>query len=247
MYKRLLARLSGRAAAAQEEPMSDHVAPAQTSITDPVTRRRIGIVLLALVVTAIIAVPAGMLWPDSSTGSDTYAYGDIQPVRDLWWGLLLILAALLTVNVPAQAIATTVLVKSRGSAWATWGAGLMWIGAGLQGVGVAFMAGAYFFPTDSSVGRRTGTDVFEAIAGDQAHLLGVLIPGALMVIVGTVLQAVALFRSHEVPIWVPIATLFAVLTFVVPGNGVVGLVTSLPMTAGAVGLAYYAWREVSPA
>lgn len=227
--------------------MSDDSVPSRTIVTEPATRRRIGIVLVALAVTAVVAVPAGLLWPESSTGSETYAYGDIASIRDRWWGLLILLGALQTVTVPTQAIATLVLVRRRGSAWATWGAGLMWVGASLQGVGVAFMAGAYFFPTDPSVSRAVGTEVFTVIGHDQAHLFGAVIPGALLVVIGTVLQAVAMFRSHALPVWVPIATLFAILTFVVPGNGVAGLFTSLPTAAGALGLAYCAWREVSPA
>ncbi|MEV0290903.1 hypothetical protein AB0H36_42820 [Kribbella sp. NPDC050820] len=34
-----------------------------------------------------------------------------------------------------------------------------------------------------------------------------------------------------------------VATFVVPGNGVAGLITALPMTAASLGTAYYAWRR----
>ena len=46
------------------------------------------------------------------------------------------------------------------------------------------------------------------------------------------------------PVWVPIALLFTVLTFVVPGNGALGLATSIPMAAGAIGLGYYLWRSI---
>jgi hypothetical protein len=72
-----------------------------------------------------------------------------------------------------------------------------------------------------------------------------LIPGALLVLLGTLLQCVGLFRAHVVPVWVPIALLFVVITFIVPGNGVLGLVTSIPMAAGAIGLGYFAVRSVA--
>lgn len=205
------------------------------------TVRRIRILAVALAVTAVVVVPAGMLWPEPSTGNETYAYADIEPIRQLWWGLLLGLAAMATINVIAQAIVTMVLVRQRGSVWATWGAALMALGIAMQSVGVAFLAGAYFFPTSPDVDRSAGTAVIKGIAEDQAHLFSVLIAGALIVIVGTVLQAVGLIRAQVVPIWVPIATLFAVITFMVPGNGLVGLVTSIPMAAGAIGLAVYVW------
>ena len=59
------------------------------------------------------------------------------------------------------------------------------------------------------------------------------------------LQCVGLLRAPVVPVWVPIALLFTVLTFVVPGDGALGLVTSIPMAAGAIGLGYFAWQRAS--
>ena len=106
---------------------------------------------------------------------------------------------------------------------------------------LAAMYAAYFFATEPTLGTDVGTSVFAGINNDQGHLLGVLIPGALMAIVGQILQAVGLLRSRAVPRWVPIASMFALLTVVVPGNGVVGLVTSLPMTA--IAIAYFAYRR----
>jgi hypothetical protein len=46
-------------------------------------------------------------------------------------------------------------------------------------------------------------------------------------------------------VWVPIALLFTLITFIVPGNGVLGLISSIPMATGAIGLGYYAWRSVN--
>lgn len=211
---------------------------------DHATVYRIRLLAAVLGVTAVAVVPAGLWWPETSTGEETYAYGDIEPIRQLWWGLLLGMAVVAAINVSAQAVITMVLVRHRGSAWATVGAALMWSGIAAQSVGVAFLAGAYYFPTSPDVDRAAGTAVVQAIAQDQAHLFGAMIVGALSVMVGTVLQAVGLLRSRVVPTWVPVATLFAVITFLVPGDGVIGLVTSTPMAVGAVALAYYAWRAV---
>lgn len=211
---------------------------------DHATVYRIRLLAAVLGVTAVAIVPAGLWWPETSTGEETYAYGDIEPIRQLWWGLLLGMAVVAAINVSAQAVITMVLVRQRGSAWATVGAALMWSGIAAQSVGVAFLAGAYYFPTSPDVDRAAGTAVVQAIAEDQAHLFGAMIVGALSVMVGTVLQAVGLLRSRVVPPWVPVATLFAVITFLVPGDGVIGLVTSMPMAVGAVALAYYAWRAV---
>ncbi|WP_433161638.1 hypothetical protein [Kribbella sp. CA-247076] len=221
--------------------MTTQTAPSPTA-TDHVTQRRIGIVALVLALTAIVAVPGGLLWPQPAAGGETYAYGDIQPVRDLWWGLLVTLSAALVLNVPAQALLTTMLVRRRGAAWATTGAVVMWIGTALYAVGGAGWAAAYYFATAPGVDPT----VIERINDDAAHVFGLMIPGALLVAVGTVIQVVGLWRSHAVPRWIPLLWLTIVATFVVPGNGLAGLLTALPMTAASLGTAYYAWRTVTP-
>ena len=74
---------------------------------------------------------------------------------------------------------------------------------------------------------------------------GWLIAGAVLVIVGTVLQVVALIRARAVPVWVWVGLLFSIITLFVPAEGALGLVTGLPMAAGAIGLGYFAVRRVS--
>jgi hypothetical protein len=213
-------------------------------MTDASAVVRVRLLAVVLAVTAVATVPGGVLWPDTSTGDESYAYSDVEPIRQTWFLVLLSLAVVGVLNVTAQALVTLLLVRARGAAWATWGAGLMWLGIALQAVGVAFVAGAYFFPTDSAVEGSAGKAVFRAVADDQGHLYGVLIAGALTVVIGTILQVVGLIRARVVRVWVPIALLFSVITFLVPGNGVAGLITSLPMAAGAVALAWCAWRSV---
>ena len=212
---------------------------------DRSTTVRITILAIVLGTTAIAAAVAGVFWPEPDGGGETYSYADIAPDRGLWWGLLGGLAVLAVVNVTLQAVATMFLVRGRGSAWATVGGSLMWLGIAAQAVGVAGWASAYFYPTDPALEKSVGSAVIEAANDDEAHLFAFLVSGALLVTLGTVLQCVGLFRAHVVPVWVPIALLFTLLTFIVPGNGALGLITSIPMAAGAIGLGYYAWRTVS--
>lgn len=212
---------------------------------DRSTVGRVKLLAIVLGTTALAAAVGGVFWPEASGGGETYSYADIAPDRGLWWGLLGGLAVVGLINVPLQALATMILVRARGSIWATVGACLMWVGIGLQAVGVAGWASAYFYPTDPSVEKSVGTAVIEAANNDQAHLFAFLIPGAALVLLGTVLQCVGLFRAHAVPVWVPIALLFVVITFIVPGDGLLGLVTSIPMAVGAIGLGYFAVRSVA--
>ena len=209
------------------------------------TVARVKLLAAVLGTTAVAAAVGGLFWPEAQGGGDTYSYADIAPDRGLWWGLLGGLAVLGVINVPLLAIATMILVRDRGSGWATVGASLMWVGIGLQSTGAAGWASAYFYPTDPSLETSVGSAVIEAANNDLGHLFAFLISGALLVVLGTVLQCVGLFRAHVVPVWVPIALLFSVLTFVVPGEGALGLITSIPMAVGAIGLGYFAVRAVS--
>ena len=213
---------------------------------DRSTVGRVKLLAAVLGTTAVAAAVGGVFWPEAAGGGETYTYADIAPDRDLWWGLLGTLAVVGLVNVTLLAVAALILVRARGSVWATVGACLMWVGIALQATGVAGWASAYYYPTDPSLSESVGSAVIEAANNDQAHLFGFLIPGALLVVLGTVLQCVGLFRAHVVPVWVPIALLFSVLTFVVPGNGALGLVTGIPMAAGAIGLGFFAVRSVTP-
>ena len=170
---------------------------------------------------------------------------EIAPDRDLWWGVLMALAVLLSLSVPLQALATMLLVRARGSGWATIGGVLMWVGAVVHAAGLAGWAAAYFFPTDPAVGAAAGRTVVEAANADEAHLVALVPIGMGLVVVGTLLQCVGLFRARVVPTWLPVAALFVTLTFVVPGYGAASLIASLPMAAAALGFAYYAVRNLA--
>ncbi len=222
--------------------MSTATEPTITAV-EPATVIRVRILAVVLSVTAVAAVAVGLLWPEPSGDGETYSYADIVTHRDLWWGLLGAGAVMAVINVPMQALATLLLVRERGSAWATWGAAAMWLGVALQAAGVAGWASAYFYATDPGVGAASGRAVIEAANTDTAHLFALMIPGALLVMVGTVLQCVGLFRAHVVPTWVPLALLFTTLTLVIPGSGLAGLITAAPMAAGSIGLAYFVTRQ----
>ena len=197
---------------------------------------------IVLAVTALLSVPAGLFWPEPAGGGQTYAFTDILGQRNLWWGLLTSLSIIAMISVSLQALATMLLVRRRGSTWATIGGALMCLGITVQGVAVAGWAAAYFFPTDPSLHGR-GRAVFEVVNNDITHVFVLMIPGALLALLGQVLQAVGLFRAKVVPLWVPWLSLAIVPTFMIPGNGLTGLVTEVPMAAAAAALGYYTWRR----
>jgi hypothetical protein len=213
--------------------------------TEPATRARITTICVVLALTGLASIPIGLLWPGSSNSGSVLTVDDVESYRQTWWVLIMIGAVLTSLNVPAQAIAVLTLVREKGAKGATWGAGLMWVGAVMEAVGVAGFAAAYFYPSDPSVSHAAGAAVFSSIAHDHAHLLAIQLPGHLLSTIGIVVQAVALFRSKAVPKWVPIISLSILVTYVIPGSHAIGLVTQLPLAATCLALAYYARRRVS--
>jgi hypothetical protein len=213
--------------------------------TEPATRDRITIVCVVLALTALATIPMGLLWPGDSNSDTVLRVDDVQSYRQMWWLLIMGNALITSLNVPAQAIAVLTLVRERGSRGATWGAVLMWIGAAMEAVGLAGFAAAYFYPSDPSVSHRAGAEVFGAIAQDHVHLLAIQLPGHLMMTIGILVQAVAMFGSGAVPKWVPVLSLSILVTYVVPGSQLIGLVTGLPLAATCLALAHFARRRVA--
>src|SRR3954468_20954369 len=202
-------------------------------------RSRVNLVCAVLVLTALAFIPIGLAWPTVSDSGTVLGVDDVQPARDSMWLLIMLTAVLGPLNAGAQAIAVLLLIREKAAAAATWGAMLMTVGCLMEAAGLAGFAAAYFYPSDPTVSHEAASRVYDAIAADPPHLLVFQLPGHLLLTAGIVIQAVALFRSRVVPRWVPTLTLAVLLTYAVPGSGLLGLVTVLPVTAGAIAVAYF--------
>lgn len=213
------------------------------SPSSTIARRRAALLAVVLLVTSLVAVVGGLFWPEAGDG-DWYGYDDIAPLRDRWWGVLTLMSASLVLNVPAQALAAVMLTTGRGAAWTTVGAAAMWLGTGLYAVGVAGWAATYYFVTDPAFDADRGAALLERVE-DDPRLFAAAIAGAVLVALGTVVQAVGLLRSRALPRWVPILSLTIVLTFILPGEGVLGLVFGLPIAVAGTAIGYFAWRHTA--
>jgi hypothetical protein len=209
-----------------------------------IARRRAGLLLIVLVVTSLTAIVGSLLWPEPEVG-DWYTYEDVAPIRDRWWGLLTALGVGLVLNVPAQALAALLLTPARGAMWTTVGAALMWLGTGLYAVGVGGWATAYFYGTHPVLEATSGARLLDRV-GEDPRLFAVALPGAGLVALGTVVQAVGLLRSRSLPSWVPILSLTILLSFILQGNGIVGALAGIPVAVAAIAMGYYAWRQEGP-
>jgi Domain of unknown function (DUF4386) len=179
-------------------------------------------------------------------GSDVLPdYAAIAPHRGYLWAFFAIAAVQLIVGAVAVALAAVLLAPDRGARWATAGGGLVWLGAAIYGVGVGGWAAVYYFATDPRVlSSATGQRLIDHVNDDTARMLAVPIGGALLVAVGSLLLAVALWRAGTVPRWVPIiGAASTLITLLAPPDGVVGLIGEAASSATSIAVGWYAWRR----
>ncbi|HEY7619153.1 MAG TPA: hypothetical protein VH834_05235 [Solirubrobacteraceae bacterium] len=172
-------------------------------------------------------------------------YAAIAPHRDYVWAFFAIAGVQLIVGACAAALAAWLLVPDRGARWATVGGGLVWLGAALYGVGIGGWAAVYYFATDhATLGSATAGRFVDHVNDDTAHLLAMPIGGAVLIALGSLTIAVALWRARTVPRWVPVVgAISAVATVVLPPDGVAGLVGEAASSASTIAVGWYAWQR----
>ena len=137
-------------------------------------------------------------------------------------------------------IATCLLVVGRGARLATAGAVLTGIG------GLSFSSGFFAFGSASwfaSADVPGGAAYFEYLQDNAMRAFGPQMAGFLLGVLGMFLLASALWRSHEVPRWLPIAIPVAIVLMVGSGTGRVYDVMHAVFMATMVALAWFLWRS----
>jgi hypothetical protein len=171
-------------------------------------------------------------------------YAAIAPNRAYLWTFFLVAGVQLVIGACAAALAAWLLVPDRGARWATVGGSVVWLGAAVYGVGIGGWATVYYFATDpATLDPATATRLVDHINDDTARILAVPIGGALLIALGSLLLAVAVWRAGTVPRWVPIVgALSSLATLAVPPDGVPGLVAEAASSATTIALGWYAWK-----
>jgi Domain of unknown function (DUF4386) len=166
-------------------------------------------------------------------------------VRGYVWAFFFVAGVQLIVGACAAALAAWLLAPTRGARWANVGASLVWLGAAIYGVGVGGWASLYYFGTDAAVlNPTTPARLIDHVNDDTARMLAVPIGGALLVALGSMLLAVALWRARTVPRWVPVvAALSGVTGIVIPPDTVAGIISEAVSSATTVAIGWYAWQR----
>jgi hypothetical protein len=171
-------------------------------------------------------------------------YAAIAPNRGYVWGFFVVAGVQLIVGACAAALAAWLLAPARGARLATVGGSLIWLGAAIYGVGTGGWATFYYFGTDpATLDPATAARLIDHVNNDTARMLAVPIGGALLVAIGSMLLAVALWRARTVPRWVPIVgALSAVTGIVLPPDTVAGIVGETASSATSIAIGWYAWQ-----
>jgi len=226
--------------------MSTITAP--TSLAGPrdiaVPRGRLGLLFAAILVTSVsgfVLAVVSFAKPIGEGGDALPGYAALAPSRDYVWTFFTVAGVQLVVGAIAAAIATMLLARNR---WGTIGGAIVWLGAALYGVGIGGWAAAYYFGSDPELAPNTATALVDRINDDAAHILVVPIAGAVLIGLGTLALAVALWRARTVPRWVPIVgALAAVATIVIPPDTIAGIVSEGASSVTTVAVGWYAWRR----
>jgi hypothetical protein len=172
-------------------------------------------------------------------------YASIASDRGYLWAFFVTAAVQLIVGACAAALAAWLLAPDRGARWATVGGSLVWLGAAIYGVGVGGWATVYFYGTDpAALDPATAGRLIDHVNDDTARMLAVPIGGALLVALGSLLLAVALWRARTVPRWVPaLGALSTLATIALPPDTAAGLAGEALSSATTIAIGYYAWRR----
>jgi hypothetical protein len=213
----------------------------------PAGNGRLRLLFGVIVVTSLSAfgLSVASLAKPIGDGDSLPTFAAIQPVRGYVWAFFALAAVQLIVGACAAALAGWILAPARGARWATIGGSLIWLGAAMYGVGVAGWAAFYFYATDTAVvDPATAARLVDHANDDTVRMLAVPFGGAILVAMGSLLLAVALWRARTVPRWVPIVgAISTVVTLLVPPGNAIGLIGEALSSATTVALGWYAWQR----
>jgi hypothetical protein len=211
---------------------------------------RLALLFAVILVTSVTAVGLAILSmakPIGPGGDALPGFAAVAPLRGYAWGFFTFAGVQMVVGVCAAALATWILTPARGARWATAGGALVWLGAAAYAVGIGGWAAVYYFGSDARLGRA-GAGLIDRFNHDGAHMMAVPIGGALLVALGGLLLAVALWRARSVPRWVPaLGAVSGVATLVLPPDTAAGVLAEAVSSVTTIAIGWYAWRRTPAA
>lgn len=203
-------------------------------------------IVAAVVVVGAITSAAFGIWHPEPDSDDTFGYDVIAPIRASWWAWHLFGGLGTAAGAIAVALAVCLLVPARGATWATLGALLTALGglAFYGGVAAEGVLGAYA-TNPEALPTQSGTTLITFVNDNFQYIGVVLIPGFVLLTLGPLLLALALWSARSVPRWLPVAfALTNAAGFPVP-PGLVADVVNTAFAATLVAIAWFLWHHTT--
>jgi hypothetical protein len=173
-------------------------------------------------------------------GAITPAASGIAAMRSSWWAWHLLGGLGVAVATITVALAVCLLVPARGVTWAILGALLTGLGglAFYGGVAAEAVPGAYATEPEA-LSAQSGTTLLRVV-DDLEPIGALLIPAFVLLTVGALLLAGALWLARSVPRWLPVAFAF---TSVARFPLSVGVVADSAFAATLAAVAWFLWHH----
>ena len=222
-------------------------APSQPAPATPPSNRldvQIGLLLAVAVITGIGTMAVALLFPPAGENG-FFSYASVEPDRDFIWAFLTLAAVNLVCAVVAASLVGVLLTPGRGWQWTTAGFVVAVIGGALYAIGIGGWAMVFFFGTDTTaLDPAIASGFIDSVNTDGFHLFVTPFSGAILVTFATMLFAVGLWRSGNLPKWVILlGVIGSVITYFLPTEGVVGIFVEGPQAVATVLTAWYLWRQ----
>lgn len=146
-------------------------------------------------------------------------------------------------GVIAVLLAVCILVRGKGSAWATTALVVGAIGTVLYVVSTAVPMQMLGLGKQSVITPQQTSSLIDYLSKHD-HIQGaVAFPGFLLLLVAQIAVFVALLRSRAVPLWVPIVFLVGgILDALFASGGAVTAICEIPQAVAMIALGWYAYR-----
>lgn len=187
---------------------------------------------------AVIAAAAMLGRPLAAADFDNFEA--FAAARNEAWVFSLVTGLAIGASYVLAGIATCWLVVGRGAPLATAGAVLTGIGGLLFASGFFALGVASWFASADVPG---GADHFEYVQDNAMRAFGPQAAGFLLSVLGFLLLSAALWRSQEVPRWLPIAIPVAMVAMVGSGTGRTYDVMHAVFMSTLVALGWFLWMD----
>ncbi|HZA75114.1 MAG TPA: hypothetical protein VE623_01855 [Acidimicrobiales bacterium] len=213
------------------------------SLASPASPARARVVAAVLVVAAVASAAFG-IWHPAPGGGESFGYDVIAPIHTSWWAWHLFAGLGVAAGAIAVGLAVCLLVPARGATWATLGALLTSVGGLAFYGGVAAEGVLGMYATDpEALPAESGTTLITFVDDNFEPVGLALIPGLVLLAVGPLLLALALWRARSVPRWLPVAFALTNVAGFPLSTGVLAVLADGAFAATHVAMGWSLWHH----